>query len=83
MQAEKVLANFFKLCPNAETCMQVPKEEIQKVIKTLGLQVKRSESLQRLSREYLAGTWTYVTELHSVGKYVCSLLTFYMSVFHF
>ncbi|KEH17158.1 putative DNA glycosylase [Medicago truncatula] len=68
-QAEKVLANFFKLCPNAETCMQVPKVEIQEVIKTLGLQVKRSESLQRLSREYLAGTWTYVTELHSVGKY--------------
>jgi len=52
---KKILANFFNLCPNAETCMQVPKEEIQEVIKTLGLQVKRSESLQHLSREYLDG----------------------------
>ncbi|GAU43405.1 hypothetical protein TSUD_135190 [Trifolium subterraneum] len=25
--------------------------------------------LQRLSREYLADTWTYVTDLHGVGQY--------------
>jgi len=77
MQAEPVLDNFFELCPDAETCTQVKREEIEEVIMTLGLQVKRSGSLQRLSREYLAGTWTYVTELHNVGKYVCSFINIF------
>jgi hypothetical protein len=48
--------------------MQVTNEEKEEVVRTLGLQVKRSGSLQRLSREYLTETWTYVTELHGVGK---------------
>ena len=77
MQAEQILDNFFELCPDAETCMQVRREEIEEVIRTLGLQVKRSASLQRLSREYLTETWTYVTELHSVGKYVCSFINIF------
>lgn len=68
-QTKQVLDNFFELCPDAETCMQVKREEIEAVIKTLGFQVKRSRSLQRFSREYLTETWTYVTELHGVGKY--------------
>ncbi|GAU48433.1 hypothetical protein TSUD_135600 [Trifolium subterraneum] len=68
-QTKKILANFFELCPDAETCMQVPREEIQDLIRSLGLHAKRSKMLQRLSREYLAETWTYVTELHSVGRY--------------
>jgi methyl-CpG-binding domain protein 4 len=50
--------------------MQVPREQIQEVIRSLGLHAKRSRMLQRLSHEYLAETWTYVTDLHSVGRYV-------------
>ncbi|AES75260.1 putative DNA glycosylase [Medicago truncatula] len=68
MLVKQVLDNFFKLCPDVETCMQVTMEEIEEVIRTLGLQVKRSGSLQHLSREYLTETWTYVTELHGVGN---------------
>ncbi|XP_045790141.1 methyl-CpG-binding domain protein 4-like protein [Trifolium pratense] len=68
-QAKKILANFFELCPDAETCIQVPREEIQEIIRSLGLHANRSKSLQRLSREYLAETWTHVTELHGVGRY--------------
>ncbi|CAK8534928.1 unnamed protein product [Lathyrus sativus] len=68
-QTKKVIDEFFKLCPDAESCMRVSREEIQEVIKTLGLQGKRSAMLQRLSCEYLSDSWTHVTELHSVGKY--------------
>jgi methyl-CpG-binding domain protein 4 len=75
VSAKQVLDNFFKLCLDAETCMQVTNEEIEEEVRTLGLQVKRSGSLQRLSREYVTETceyvtetWTYVTELHVVGK---------------
>jgi hypothetical protein len=70
MQTKKILPEFFELCPDAETCMQVPREQIQEVIRSLGLHAKRSRMLQRLSEEYLAETWTYVTDLHSVGRYV-------------
>ncbi|WJX25245.1 hypothetical protein P8452_14306 [Trifolium repens] len=68
-QTKKILPEFFELCPDAETCMQVPREQIQEVIRSLGLHAKRSRMLQRLSQEYLAETWTYVTDLHSVGRY--------------
>ncbi|XP_058744304.1 methyl-CpG-binding domain protein 4-like protein [Vicia villosa] len=68
-QTKKVLDEFFKLCPDAESCMRVSRDEIQEVIKSLGLQGKRSAMLQRLSCEYLSESWTHVTELHSVGKY--------------
>jgi methyl-CpG-binding domain protein 4 len=70
MQTKKFLSDFFELCPDAETCMQVPREQIQELIRSLGLHAKRSRMLQRLSQEYLAETWTYVTDLHSVGRYV-------------
>ena len=43
---------------------------IEKVIETLGLQKKRAAMIQRFSREYLDDSWTHVTQLHGIGKYV-------------
>ena len=42
---------------------------IEKVTETLGLQKKRAVMIQRFSREYLDESWTYVTQLHGIGKY--------------
>ncbi|XP_057445309.1 uncharacterized protein LOC130737530 isoform X2 [Lotus japonicus] len=70
-QVKEVISNFFKLCPDAETCTQVSEDEILEVIRSLGLH-KRAAMLQRFSREYLAENWTHVTQLHGVGKYVMS-----------
>ncbi|CAL0302134.1 unnamed protein product [Lupinus luteus] len=70
VQVRRVLSNLFSLCPNAKSCIEVEVEEIEQVIRTLGLQNKRAKALQRLSHEYLYGTWTHVTQLHGVGKYV-------------
>ncbi|XP_019458151.1 PREDICTED: methyl-CpG-binding domain protein 4-like protein [Lupinus angustifolius] len=69
-QVRRVLSNLFNLCPNAKSCIEVEVQEIEQVIKTLGLQNKRAKALQRLSHEYLYGSWTHVTQLHGVGKYV-------------
>lgn len=75
MQLKKVLPEFFKLCPDAKSCTQVAREEIMEAIRSLGLQSIRAANLQRLSEDYLGESWTYVTELHGVGKYVvlCAL----------
>ncbi|XP_030972352.1 uncharacterized protein LOC115992332 isoform X1 [Quercus lobata] len=68
-QARRVISNLFTLCPDANTATEVAKEEIEKIIKTLGLQKKRASMIQRLSREYMGESWTHVTQLHGVGKY--------------
>lgn len=68
-QAKGVISEFFSLCPDAMTCTSVPTEEIERIITPLGLQKKRAVMLQRFSAEYLSESWTYVTQLHGVGKY--------------
>ncbi|XP_057445312.1 methyl-CpG-binding domain protein 4-like protein isoform X2 [Lotus japonicus] len=67
-QVRAVISDFFRLCPDAQTCTQVSKDEIVEVIRKLGLH-KRAAMLQRFSREYLEENWTHVTQLHGVGKY--------------
>ncbi|KAL6971795.1 hypothetical protein U1Q18_031476 [Sarracenia purpurea var. burkii] len=69
LQASRVISELFSLCPNAKAATEVATEEIEKVIKTLGLYRKRAVMIQRLSCEYLGETWTHVTQLHGVGKY--------------
>lgn len=69
LQARRVILDLFTLCPNAKIATEIATEEIEKVIKSLGLQKKRAMMIQRLSQEYLEERWTYVTELHGIGKY--------------
>ncbi|KAL0363803.1 UNVERIFIED_CONTAM: Methyl-CpG-binding domain protein 4-like protein [Sesamum angustifolium] len=68
-QAGRVLSNFFQLCPNAKTAMEVALEDIEEVIRSLGLHKKRAVGIQRFSEEYLSESWTHVTDLTGVGKY--------------
>ncbi|KAH0987857.1 hypothetical protein GBA52_015034 [Prunus armeniaca] len=68
LQARRVISDLFTLCPNAKAATEAATEDIEKVIKSLGLQKKRAAMIQRLSQEYLEESWSYVTELHGVGK---------------
>lgn len=68
MQTRKVISDLFTLCPNAKAATEVATEEIEKIIESLGLQNKRAVAIKRLSQEYLEESWTYVTQLHGVGK---------------
>ncbi|CAI9266087.1 unnamed protein product [Lactuca saligna] len=69
LQVKRVISDFFTLCPDAKTASQVPVQVIEELIKPLGLQKKRSIMIQILSEQILNDEWTYVTELHGVGKY--------------
>ncbi|XP_028776453.1 methyl-CpG-binding domain protein 4-like protein [Neltuma alba] len=68
-QVKGIISNFFDLCPDAQTCIQVPSNVLEKEIRSLGLQHKRTEQLKRFSREYLGENWTHVPQLHGVGRY--------------
>ncbi|CAK7327906.1 unnamed protein product [Dovyalis caffra] len=68
-RAEKVVTDLFTLCPDAKAATEVTEEEIERAIKSLGLQRRRSKMIQRFSRDYLGEDWTHVTLLHGVGKY--------------
>ncbi|XP_021813480.1 uncharacterized protein LOC110756371 isoform X2 [Prunus avium] len=67
LQARRVISDLFTLCPNAKAATEAATEDIEKVIKSLGLQKKRAVMIQRLSQEYLEESWSYVTDLHGVG----------------
>ncbi|KAL7123598.1 hypothetical protein ACP275_01G115100 [Erythranthe tilingii] len=69
LQVGRVLSNFFELCPNAKTATEVACEDIQEIIRSLGLHQKRAMGIQRFSQEYLNGIWTHVTQLPGIGKY--------------
>ncbi|KAH9287451.1 hypothetical protein KI387_031568, partial [Taxus chinensis] len=66
-QARQVIPRFFNLCPNAKAAIKVETGEIEEVIRSLGLQKKRSRMIQRFSWEYLNNEWTHVSQLHGIG----------------
>ncbi|KAG5620408.1 hypothetical protein H5410_005626 [Solanum commersonii] len=69
VQVKRVVDEFFTLCPNAVAATEVAVEDIEKLLRPLGLYTKRSLAIPRLSQEYLGKTWTHVTQLHGIGKY--------------
>ncbi|XP_004231530.2 methyl-CpG-binding domain protein 4-like protein isoform X1 [Solanum lycopersicum] len=69
VQVRRVVDEFFTLCPNAVAATEVAVEDIEKLLRPLGLYTKRSLSIPRLSQEYLGKNWTHVTQLHGIGKY--------------
>ncbi|GLJ11271.1 hypothetical protein SUGI_0150060 [Cryptomeria japonica] len=81
VQARRVISDLFKLCPNARTATKVETEEIEKIICSLGLQKKRSITIQRFSQEYLSDEWTYVSQLHGIGKYAADAYAIFCTGF--
>ncbi|KAK4258371.1 hypothetical protein QN277_007829 [Acacia crassicarpa] len=68
-QVKEAIPEFFKLCPDPETCVQVPVDQIIEEITRLGFQYTRACNLKLFSLQYMEDTWTYITELHGVGRY--------------
>ncbi|MCL7027697.1 hypothetical protein MKW94_013165 [Papaver nudicaule] len=68
-QVKEVLPDFFKLCPDAKTTLEVAAEDIERTIQWLGIHKKRTETIKRFSSEYLADDWTHIPHLPGIGKY--------------
>ncbi|CAM0148477.1 unnamed protein product [Urochloa decumbens] len=69
VQAKKVLEGFFKRYPDAQTASTADLEKMAGYLAPLGFQNLKAKRIQRFSKGYVEGEWTYVTELYGVGKY--------------
>lgn len=68
-QMEPVVEELFKRWPTAASLSNCDIEELQELIKPLGMWRKRAETLRKMSHQYHAGQWIDIEELHGVGKY--------------
>ncbi|KAL0336623.1 UNVERIFIED_CONTAM: Methyl-CpG-binding domain protein 4-like protein [Sesamum radiatum] len=65
----KGTVKFFPTVSKCQDCYGGCLEDIEEVIRSLGLHKKRAVGIQRFSEEYLSESWTHVTDLTGVGKY--------------
>jgi endonuclease III len=66
---EHVVEEMFKRWPHAAALANAQDEELQELIKPLGMWRRRSATLKKMSKQYHEGQWTDVEELAGVGKY--------------
>ena len=68
-QMESVVAEMFKRWSTAADLSNCDIDELQELIKPLGMWRRRASTLKKMSYQYHAGQWTDVEELPGVGKY--------------
>jgi len=68
-QMEPVMDVLFQKWPTPLQLSTASQEEVEEVVKSLGMQKKRSSTLITMSSQYCAGGWRDVRELKGVGEY--------------
>ena len=68
-QVDSVIHEFFRRWPDSESLNKADAAELEDLIKPLGMWRKRSQTLLRFNREYMAGAWSTAKDLYGCGKY--------------
>ena len=68
-QVNKVYEELFRLYPTADSMKDADVNDLQSLIKPLGMWKRRTETLRRFSREYIEKEWSSPKELYGCGKY--------------
>jgi methyl-CpG-binding domain protein 4 len=68
-QAEPIIDEFFERWPNPRVASIADVEELEDLLKPLGLSKKRAIALTRMSKEFLGKNWKEPIELYGIGKY--------------
>lgn len=68
-QVDGVIFELFERYPTPTSLLNADSTELQTLIKPLGMWRKRTQTLLRFTREYLAGEWDQVIDLFGCGKY--------------
>ena len=68
-QVKKVLPEFIKRWPNAESLLHATSRQIQEVIAPLGMKRVRAERLYRMSEQFKDWDGKDATDLYGIGKY--------------
>lgn len=69
VQMEPVVEEMFQRWPTPQSLAAAPDADLEDLIRPLGMQRKRTQTLKRMSAEYAAGGWKRAKELHGIGKY--------------
>jgi len=68
-QMEPVVAELFRRWPSPADLLAASDDDIEDLIRPLGMQKKRTQTLRKMSAQYVAGGWKHARELHGIGKY--------------
>lgn len=68
-QTKPVLTEFFKRWSNAESLLYATRDQIEDVLKPLGMQRVRAKRLYRMSEQFKDWDGEDATQLHGIGKY--------------
>ena len=66
---EPVMDVIFQKWPSASGLAAANQDELEDVIKSLGMQKKRAATLIKMSSQYSSGGWSDVRDLKGVGEY--------------
>ncbi|XP_046406484.1 methyl-CpG-binding domain protein 4-like [Ischnura elegans] len=67
--AVPIVLKFLDTWNTPESVLHADINEMENLIRPLGLQKKRAQTIIKFSEEYLNKNWTYPIELHGIGKY--------------
>ena len=68
-QVDGVIYRLFSLYPNPEALKDANLDDLQDLIRPLGMWRKRANTLKRFSEEYLKSGWKTAKDLYGCGKY--------------
>ncbi len=68
-QMEPIVEEMFQRWPSAQALASAPDADLEDLIRPLGMQRKRTQTLKRMSAQYAAGGWKQAKDLHGIGKY--------------
>jgi methyl-CpG-binding domain protein 4 len=68
-QTKPVLTEFFKRWSNAESLLYATRDQIEDVLKPLGMQRVRAKRLYRMSEQFKDWDGEDATQLYGIGKY--------------
>ncbi|KAG8237712.1 hypothetical protein J437_LFUL017500 [Ladona fulva] len=67
--AVPIIHQFLHKWDTPQAVMSGSLEEMEELIRPLGLQRKRAKTILQFSGEYITKPWIYPNELHGIGKY--------------
>lgn len=68
-QMEPVVEEMFQRWPTPQALAAASDADLEDLIKPLGMQRKRTQTLKKMSAQYAAGGWKQAKELYGIGKY--------------
>ena len=68
-QVDRVYKSLFDKYPTAELMSKANEEDLQCIIRPLGMWRRRATTLIRFSKEFIEKDWTEAIELYGCGKY--------------